>query len=154
MKKVLSWHLLEDVIGWAAVLVGAIIIYFTDFYLIDPILTIGYTLFILVKWGVYGGLKNVVNILMQGIPTSVDIEKIKQVILDIEEIKAVHDLHVWSLDGERNVLTCHVVLNNCSVAETKAVKESIEEQVKPFHISHLTIECEIEGECVGTDCGI
>ena len=101
MKKCLSWHLLEDVIGWAAVLVGAIIIYFTDFYLIDPILTVGYTLFIL--WGVYGGLKNVINIFMQGTPASVDIEKIRERILNISEIKSVHDIHVWSLDGERNV---------------------------------------------------
>ena len=149
-EKVLSWHLLEDVIGWAAVLVGAIIIYFTDFYLIDPILTVGYTLFIL--WGVYGGLKNVVNILMQGTPASVDIEKIKQVILDVPEVKSVHDIHVWSLDGEHNVMTCHIVLDNCTVAETKKVKENIEEQMKLFHITHTTIECEIEGECVGVDC--
>lgn len=149
-EKVLSWHLLEDVIGWAAVLVGAIIIYFTDFYLIDPILTVGYTLFIL--WGVYGGLKNVVNILMQGTPASVDIEKIKQTILGIEEVQSVHDIHVWSLDGEHNVLTCHIVLSNCTVAETKKVKESIEVQMKSFHINHSTIECEIEGECVGADC--
>jgi cobalt-zinc-cadmium efflux system protein len=149
-EKVLSWHLLEDVIGWAAVLVGATIIYFTDFYIIDPILTVGYTLFIL--WGVWGGLKNVMNILMQGTPAEVDIEKIKQEILSIVEVQAVHDIHVWSLDGEHNVLTCHVVLDNCTVAETKKVKESIEEHMKSFNISHTTIECEIEGECVGENC--
>lgn len=149
-EKVLSWHLLEDVIGWAAVLVGAIIIYFTDFYLIDPVLTVGYTLFIL--WGVYGGLKNVINILMQGTPAEVDIEKIKQEILNINEVQSVHDIHVWSLDGEHNVLTCHIVLDNCTVAETKKVKESIEEHMKSFSVSHTTIECEIQGECVGKDC--
>ncbi len=149
-EKVLSWHLLEDVIGWAAVLVGAIIIYFTDFYLIDPILTVGYTLFIL--WGVYGGLKNVVNILMQGTPASIDVEKIKETILEVAEVQAVHDIHVWSLEGEHNVLTCHVVLDNGTIAETKRIKESIEDKMKPFHISHTTIECEIEGECVGKDC--
>jgi cobalt-zinc-cadmium efflux system protein len=149
-EKVLSWHLLEDVIGWAAVLVGAIIIYFTDFYIIDPILTVGYTLFIL--WGVWGGLKNVMNILMQGTPAEVDIEKIKQEILNIDEVQAVHDIHVWSLDGEHNVLTCHVVLKNCTVAETKRVKENIEEHMKAFHINHTTIECEVDGECVGKDC--
>lgn len=149
-EKVLSWHLLEDVIGWAAVLVGAIIIYFTDFYIIDPILTVGYTLFIL--WGVWGGLKNVMNILMQGTPAEVDIEKIKQEILSVDEVQSVHDIHVWSLDGEHNVLTCHVVLKNCTVAETKKVKENIEGHMKSFHINHTTIECEIEGECVGKDC--
>lgn len=120
-EKVLSWHLLEDVIGWAAVLVGATIIYFTDFYIIDPLLTVGYTLFIL--WGVWGGLKNVMNILMQGTPAEVDIEKNKQEILSVNEVQSVHDIHVWSLDGEHNVLTCHVVLKNCTVAETKKVKK-------------------------------
>ena len=149
-EKVLSWHLLEDVIGWAAVLVGAIIIYFTDFYLIDPILTVGYTLFIL--WGVYGGLKNVVNILMQGTPASVDIEKIRERILNISEIKSVHDIHVWSLDGERNVLTCHIVLDNLTIADTKTIKENIEDKMESFHITHTTIEFEIEGECVGKNC--
>jgi cobalt-zinc-cadmium efflux system protein len=121
-EKVLTWHLLEDVVGWAAVLVGAIIIYFTDFYLIDPILTVGYTLFIL--WGVYGGLKNVINILMQGTPASVDIEKIKQTILDVEEVQSLHDIHVWSLDGEHNVLTCHAVLGNCCNHSTLLIQQS------------------------------
>ena len=80
------------------------------------------------------------------------IEKIKQEILSVDEVQSVHDIHVWSLDGEHNVLTCHVVLKNCTVAETKEVKENIEGHMKSFHINHTTIECEIEGECVGKDC--
>jgi cobalt-zinc-cadmium efflux system protein len=149
-ERVLSWHLLEDVIGWAAVLIGAVVIYFTDFFIIDPILTVGYTLFIL--WGVWGGLKNAMNILMQGTPSTIDIEIIKQEILSINEVKVVHDIHVWSLDGEKNVLTCHIVIANCTVTETKKVKENIEELMESFNISHTTIECEVEGECVGKDC--
>lgn len=149
-EKVLSWHLLEDVIGWAAVLVGAILIYFTDLYIIDPILTVGYTLFIL--WGVWGGLKNVANILMQGTPAEVDLGKIKGEIEAITDVKSVHDIHVWSLDGEFNVLTCHVVLENVSIADTKKIKEEIEERMRVFHVTHTTIECEVEGECVGKDC--
>ena len=84
----LSWHL-PNVIGWHKI--GWNIIYFTDFYLIDPIPTV-YTLFIL--WGVYGGLKNVINIFKQVTPASVDIEKIKEAILEVYEVQSVHDIHV------------------------------------------------------------
>ena len=149
-ENVLSWHLLEDVIGWVAVLIGAIIIYFTDFFLIDPLLTIGYTLFILL--GVWGGLKNVMNVLMQGVPASVSVQEVEAALAAVPGVEGVHDVHVWSLDGAESVLTCHVVVADRTVSDTKQMKEAVEAAVASFHILHTTIEFETPGECIGVVC--
>ena len=150
-EKVLSWHMMEDVLGWVAVLVGAIIIYFTDFFLIDPILTVGYTLFIL--WGVFGILKSVANILLQGVPCNVDIDEIREALGDISGVVSTHDMHIWSLDGEHNVLTCHVVVTSEWFRKSGEVRDLVNAQLDKYHVSHTTIEIEESGDCSAERCG-
>lgn len=145
-EHVLSWHLLEDVIGWIAVLVGAIIIYFTDYFLIDPILTVGYTLFIL--WGVGRSLLETGNLLMQGVPTNVDINAIQTLLVTIPGVVSVHDIHVWSLDGINNVFTGHIVVSK-ETAEWENVKQQIHAKLHTVSITHATLELETEDNCTG-----
>jgi len=151
-EQVLSWHLLEDVIGWVAVLIGSIIMYFTDFCLIDPILTIGFTLFIL--WGVWGGMRDVLNILMEGTPADIDITAVIEAISTISNIESVHDVHVWSLDGENHILTCHVVVPNYDAIITENLKDKIEHNLESFNIKHTTIEFETPGQCEDLICAV
>lgn len=144
-EHVLSWHLLEDVIGWIAVLVGAVIIYFTDFFLIDPILTVGYTLFIL--WGVGRSLLETGNLLMQGVPADVDIDAIQNLLSTVPGVVSVHDVHVWSLDGVNNVFTGHIVVDD--QAKWENIKQQIHKKLHKLSIYHATLELETEDNCTG-----
>ncbi len=150
-EKILSWHLLEDVLGWVAVLIGAVVIYFTDFFIIDPILTVGYTIFIL--WNVVKGLREVLNIFMQGVPQSIDVTHIREALLEVPGVVSVHDMHVWSLDGEHNVFTGHLVVEEEQYVKPARVRRLADEVLRKHHISHSTIEVEIEGDCPHQDCG-
>jgi cobalt-zinc-cadmium efflux system protein len=149
-EKVVALHLLEDVLGWVAVLIGSVVIYFTDWYIIDPILSLGIALFIL--FNVYKNLKSSLNIILQAIPEALDLAKIETAILQVNGVVSMHDLHIWSLDGQRNVLTVHVVLAQ-NLTSQHAVKVEISEAMHALGIDHCTIETELSGEdCVLKDC--
>jgi len=149
-ESILSWHLLEDVIGWVAVLVGALVIHVTDFYIIDSILTIVYTLFIL--FGVIKSLINVGNILMQGVPGHINVEKIKQDLQSVPAILRVHDIHIWSLDGETGIFSGHIVVDNESIENPDNIRDLARIALAKHHIEHSTIEIESTTSCSGIEC--
>ena len=142
-EKVVSLHLLEDVLGWVAILIGSIVILFTKLYIIDAILSIGIMLYIL-RW-VIKNLFATLNVFLQKIPEWIEVEWIKKIILWIEWVKSAHDIHIWSLDGEKNILTSHIVLEN-SVENIKEVKEKIKNILFENNIPHATLEIEYESE--------
>ena len=149
-EKVLSWHLLEDVLGWIGILVGGVIIYFWKIYLLDPILTIALTTFIL--YNVTKNLKETINILMQGVPKHINLEAVKQDIITIKGVIGLHDIHIWSLEGETDVFTAHVVLNNETLRSPEPTKQTIKETLQKHHIEHSTIELESKYKCSGMVC--
>jgi len=149
-EKTLTWHLLEDVLGWIVVLIGSIILHFWHYPILDPIMTIGYTVFIL--WGVIKNLKESFNILMQGVPSHIDLEHIRQGLLTVKNVVTVHDLHVWSLDGETDVFTGHIVVKDEAIAHPETVKKEVKTELGKHHIEHSTVELESESECSGIDC--
>ncbi|AYK13944.1 MAG: cation diffusion facilitator family transporter [Methanosarcina flavescens] len=149
-EKILSWHLLEDILGWVALLIGAVIINFWNEPIIDPIMTIGFTIFVL--WGVSRNAKETFNLLLEGVPAYIDIDKVKDSILSIEGVKRVHDVHIWSLEGETDILTAHVVVENKYLQEPDTIKQSIKSKLKELHIEHSTLELEGEGVCSETVC--
>jgi len=150
-EKVLAWHLLEDVLGWVAILVGGIIIYFWQFYLVDPILTVALTAFIL--YNVAKNLKEAVSILLQGVPKHINLEAVKQDITAIKGVIGIHDIHIWSLEGETDVFTAHVVLDDETLKEQpEQTKQTIKETLQTHHIEHSTIELESKYHCTGTVC--
>lgn len=152
-EKVVSLHLLEDVLGWAAVLVGAGIMYFVDAPFIDPLLSVGISVFILIN--VYRNLRQSMRIILQGSPAAMNTDEVEAAISAFNEVVGVHDLHVWSVDGEYNVLTVHVVLSCPSTPDAlHALKTKIREKLHSLGIQHSTIEfetqdedCEMEGCC-------
>jgi cobalt-zinc-cadmium efflux system protein len=148
-EKVLSWHLLEDVLGWIAVLVGGIIIYFTKWYTVDTLITIGYTTFIL--FGVSKSLKEVFNLLLQGVPNHIDVQKLETEIKSIDKVINIHDIHVWSLDGEKVIFTAHITLES-NVENILEIKEKVKDVLHHSQIEHSTIEYETEGECEDGYC--
>lgn len=151
-EKVLSWHLLDDVLGWSVILIGAIIIQFWDNHIIDPLMTIGFIAFTL--WGVGKNIKETLNIFLQGVPSHIDAEKLKLDLLSIAEVAEVHDVHIWSLEGETDVFTGHIALTNEGLKDTESVKNLIRIQLKKHHIEHSTIELESDILCVDGKCEI
>jgi len=150
-EKVLSWHLLEDVLGWVGILVVGVIIYFWKFYLLDPIMTIGLTAFIL--YNVTKNLREAINILLQGVPKHINLEAVKKDIIAIKGVLGIHDIHIWSLEGETDILTAHVILDDETLnKQSDPTKEKIKETLLKHHIEHSTIEFESKNYCVGMVC--
>lgn len=140
-ERLVSLHLLEDVLGWVAVLVGSIVIYFTDYYRVDSILSLVIALFIL--FNVFRNLKSSMNIVLQGIPEDINIDHIQGVLEGQEGVHSIHDLHIWSMDGKTNILTAHIVsLKELSWDEMQALKGEIIEKMKTEGIAHCTLEFE------------
>jgi len=145
-EKVLSWHLLEDVFGWIAVLIGGGLIYLFDLPILDPILTIGFTLFIL--WGVVRSMREVSNILLEGVPERINLASLKEDILGIQGVLGLHDVHVWSLEGKTNVLSAHLVVASQKMEEGHEVQARVKTMLGTKHdIGHATIELETESVC-------
>lgn len=144
-ERMISWHLLEDVLGWVAVLIVAIVLQFKQVYYLDPALSLFITAYIL--WNVIGRLKETLFIFLQGVPPALSREKIEQAILAIPEAASVHHLHIWSLDGEQHVFSAHVKLKSiASLEELLTVKGQIREVLLPYAFAHQTVEVELDEE--------
>ena len=144
-ERVLNWHLLEDVLGWVAVLIVSIVLIFADWPILDPILSIGFTLFI--AFNVARNLWETLRLFLQSVPDKQLRSQIKKSLLEVPGISSVHHLHLWSLDGEQHVLTAHAVLSTSPNTENQIkTKTQIADKLQPFKLEHTTIELELEEE--------
>ncbi|WP_200977508.1 cation diffusion facilitator family transporter [Echinicola sp. 20G] len=144
-EKVISWHLIEDVLGWAAVLIAAIVMLFVDTPYIDPTLSLMITLFIL--WNVGKRLKETLMIFLQASPKEINKKEITSKILGFDHVASLHHVHIWSLDGEKHVFTAHVKLKEIKeFGELLKLKKQIGALLKEYPFSHHTIEVELPDE--------
>jgi cobalt-zinc-cadmium efflux system protein len=144
-EKVISWHLIEDVLGWVAVLIAGIVLYFKNVPWLDPALSLGISLFIL--WNVFKNLKETILIFLQAVPENVSLDEIQTKICQLEKVDSVHHMHVWSLEGEHHVFTVHVRLTPIvSIEELVDIKNQIKSLLKSYPFSHYTVEIELDGE--------
>lgn len=144
-EKVISWHLLEDVLGWAAVLIVSVVLMFKDIHYLDPALSLFITAYIL--WNVLKRLKETLYLFLQGSPDDISVKELEKKFLDKGFVSETKHLHVWSLDGEQHVLTAHLILKNVSTySEIVEAKKEIRELLKPYKFSHSTIELELDKE--------
>jgi cobalt-zinc-cadmium efflux system protein len=145
--QVVRWHLLEDVLGWVAVLVVGLVSLFIDLPILDPILSILITIYVLAN--VIIRLKSVAELFMQAVPSGIDINAITAKLEAIPGVKSTHHVHLWSLDGERNVLTAHIVISkNCDKQENLRIKQDVLTALEDLdlHLEHMTLELEYEDE--------
>ena len=147
-EKVISWHLMEDVLGWVAVLVVAVVLLFWDNPYLDPVLSLLITAYIL--WNVIKRLKETLFIFLQGVPVDIDMEEVETRILAIENVASLHHVHVWSLEGEHHVFTAHVKLRNINYfQQLLEVKGAVKNVLKDYPFNHYTIETELDEESCG-----
>lgn len=132
-------EVLKDMYGSCAVIVAALIIISTNLYIVDPIVSIGLSLFILPRtWSL---MKRVVNILMEGVPSNISYEQVKNSILEIKGVTGIFDLHLWTITSGFDAMTAHVVISDISKSQIilNEINSILE---KKFNITHNTIQIE------------
>jgi len=151
-EKVISIHLLEDVLGWVAVLVASIVMKFYDIPILDPLLSLAITAFILFR--VFGNMRQTFRIFMQATPSEEQVVHFKTQLSIIKGIVDLHDLHFWTMDGTYNVASLHVSVDpDLSFLETEIIKQEVRSFLKNEGFEHTTIEIEPVGKlCELHDC--
>ena len=149
-QKSVNLHMFEDVLGWIIVLIGSILMKFTNISILDPIMSIGVALFIFISS--IRNLKEILDLFLEKTPKDIDINKLKTHLKEIEEIDDIHHIHVWSMDNINNYATLHIVTKSKNL---KDLKQKIREEMNEHSINHVTIEIETEDEkCDSESCNI
>lgn len=136
-ERAVFLHIMEDVLGWVAVLIVSIVMMFVDLPILDPILSIAISLWVLTN--VFRNTHDTFKIMLQATPDNVDIDDLEQKLNKVDGVISIHDLHLWTMDGESHIMTLHVVSNT---THPEQLKHNIIDIAKPFHIDHVTIEIE------------
>ena len=148
-QKAVNLHMLEDVLGWIVVLIGAIVMKFSNLLILDPIVSFGVAIFIFIN--ACKTAKEILDLFLIKTPKGIDIEELKCHLTEIESVVDVHHIHLWSLDGQGVYATMHVVSDDCSLK----VKQKIKQELKEHGIVHATLEFENTQEnCEETICKV
>ncbi len=146
-QKAVNLHMLEDVLGWAVVLVGAIVMRITDLSFIDPLMSVGVSIFILIN--AVRNLKESIDLFLEKTPHGINVKEIAEHISEIDGVLGVHHIHIWSMDGQSNYATMHIVTNS----DSHTIKETVRAELREHGISHATLELEAEAEhCHDENC--
>jgi cobalt-zinc-cadmium efflux system protein len=145
--RMIAWHLLDDVLGWGAVLLMSVVLVFADIHILDPLFSIFITAFVI--FNVFKNLRKTIALFLQAVPERIRITDLEDQIRGMKPVKDVHHTHVWSLDGEHNVLTTHIVLENgAKREEIRQIKCLIHEMIPRYDLAHTTIEFEyLDEDC-------
>ena len=141
-ESILSLHFLEDTLGWVAVILMAIVLRFTDWYILDPLLSLAISFFILSK--ALPRFWRTLKIFLDAVPEGVDIQKIKTDLAELDHVASINQLNLWTMDGlEKNAIV-HVCLKEMEHMET--CKESIRIFLKDCGFQNITIEVDADLE--------
>ena len=144
-ERAITLHLLEDVLGRAAVLVWSVLIYFFHWNFIDPLLSIWICIFILIN--ACKLLKWVIDIFLEKTPEWISHDEVLKEIKKLDWVLDIHHIHLWTLDGNKNYITIHALIDKkLSVPKIIALKKTIKDALKDKKISHCVIEFEWEDE--------
>ncbi|MBO6145783.1 MAG: cation transporter [Bacilli bacterium] len=148
-QKSVNLHMMEDVLGWLVVLIGSIVMKFTDISIIDSVLSLLVSIFILYKAVI--NFKKILDVFLEKTPSNIDIEKLNIHLFSINGVKDIHHVHIRSIDGYNNIGTFHIVVDKYD----KEIKDKIKEELLEFGINHSTIEFELpEENCHSEECKI
>ena len=146
-QRAVNLHMLEDVLGWVAVLIGAVIMRFTDISVLDPILSMGVALFIFVN--AMKNLKEIIDLFLEKAPKNISVQAVQSRLCQMDGVLDVHHIHIWSLDGHNSYATMHIVTNDAP----SSVKYAVRKALREYGIGHITLELETENEqCQAKHC--
>ncbi len=134
-------HMLGDMLGSIAILVGAAGIAFTGWEQIDPLLSI--LIGILIIWTAWDIIKESLNILLEGLPKGLHLQSVISSMCETEGVLDVHDLHIWSLGSNTHALSCHVLIDDVPPSVSEGILRRLNEMLcQRFHIRHTTVQFE------------
>lgn len=139
-SKAIMLHLVEDILGWVAVLIGAIVIYYTGWYWIDGVLALAIAIFI--GYNATKILINTLKVMLQEVPENINLEELSSELRNIKDVKNVHDLHVWSLDGNHNIGSLHLLVTNINTLKLDNIIKEANQIMNNYHIQHPTVQIE------------
>ncbi len=141
MSKSVMLHLIEDLLGWIAVFISSIVIYFFNINRVDDVLSFIIATIILIN--AVKTLRKAFEILLQKVPKDIDIHEVETIIKGFKHVVDVHDIHIWTLDGEDVIFTCHVVVDDgISQMDSTILKARIKMKLEQKLINHATLEFE------------
>lgn len=141
-EKAMAWHMIEDLLGWAAILISSIVLRFWDAPWLDPTLAILIAIF--VSFGAGRSLWNSVRLFLQAMPKDFDEQKLRRAVLEVNGVKAIESLQIWSLDGESHVCAMLVRLDTGSTFDGwQNIRSKIAHVLAQFGKFELTIEPKI-----------
>lgn len=149
-QKAVNLHMLEDVMGWIIVLIGSILMKYTNISIIDSIMSIGVAIYILIN--AFKNFKEILDLFLEKLPKNISIEEVKKHLNNIKDVIGVHHIHIWSIDGNTNYATLHIVTESKDICELKG---KIKDELKNLGISHTTIEIEgKDDKCNEEECNV
>jgi cobalt-zinc-cadmium efflux system protein len=139
-------HLMGDVISTLGAIVAGIVIAFTGWNWLDPLVSV--LIGLLILWNAWGILKETVDILLESTPHDVNTDHLVKNLLSVNGVKGVHDLHVWSISQSLRALSAHIIIDDISISGGASIKKEINEMINhQFNIGHATLQL----ECVGCE---
>ena len=139
-ESILSLHFLEDTLGWVAVILMAIVLRFTDWYILDPLLSLVISIFILSK--AIPRFWSTLKIFLDAVPEGVDIQRVKSDLEQLDHVASINQLNLWTMDGlEKNAIV-HVCLKE--IEQMELCKESIRSILKDCGFQNITIEVDVD----------
>tara|TARA_R110002096_G_scaffold200639_3_gene384635 strand:+ start:9701 stop:10579 length:879 start_codon:yes stop_codon:yes gene_type:complete len=142
-ERLVNWHLLEDTLGWMAVLIGAAVMAIWKLPIVDPLLSIGISVFVL--WNVVRNLSKVFAVILQRTPEGFDADEFEREAGELDGIESLHHIHCWTIDGESHVLTAHLVLDH-QVTDIPGLKGKVRALLDGKGFEHVTLETEQIGD--------
>ncbi|MBE6927294.1 MAG: cation transporter [Ruminococcaceae bacterium] len=148
-EKTLSLHMLEDVLGWVAVLAGSVLMKLTGWQWIDPVLCIVIAGYVLIH--AVGHMRKALYVLAQKAPNELDMRHIKEELEQLEGVQEVHHIHLWTMDGVARHASLHALISEGTAEEFERIKYLLHHELEHFGIVHSTIELEYV-PCENAEC--
>ncbi len=134
-------HMLGDALGSVAIIIGAVVIRYTGWDQVDPVLSI--LIGVLIVWTAWDIIRESLNILLEGLPRGIRLQQVTERMRQIEGVLDVHDLHIWSLGSSTHALSCHVLIADVPPSASDAILRRLNGMLaERFHISHTTVQFE------------
>ena len=144
-------HMLGDLLGSVAIVAGSVVIRYTGWEWVDPVLSI--LIGVLIVWTAWGIIREALNILLEGLPSGIHFHDVTSAMRAIEGVLDVHDLHIWSLGSSTHALSCHVLIADVPPSASDTILQSLNTVLaERFHISHTTVQFE-HSSCAISECG-
>jgi cobalt-zinc-cadmium efflux system protein len=134
-------HMLGDLLGSFAIVIGAVVIYFTGLLQVDTLLSV--VIAALIVWTAWDVIQESLNILLEGLPRGIELKKVSGALYSVEGVLDVHDLHIWSIGSSSSALSCHVLIDDVPPSASECILLKINRTLlDKFHIHHTTVQFE------------